>query len=109
MKFPITFCILICFGYAEQVQFLEFWKESDAFSEKIYFSIENKITRKLFIRKYERLRQAILFYRDEGVCESTITEPTYEEVLMQSFDKKISSGENVERLGIMLNDWIKKC
>lgn len=108
MKFLLVFCLALCFGHGKQLQFLNFWKNSDAFSQKIYFSIKNKVNRKLFMRKYERLREAVLFYKDHGVCESSITVPTYKEVQMLAFDEDLNSGENVEQLGTMLDDWIKE-
>ena len=90
------YLFLPLFGSLIQADFLDFWKESNLFAYQIRYSFARKRFGKLFWKHYEEIKNVLKFYQSDGLCESTITSPTYKAVTFDAvFDEKVSVGENV--------------
>ena len=51
-------------------------------------------------------RYAIPLYQEEGICESDLTNPTYEEVEVADYDTKLSVQSNLRILSSVLDKWM---
>lgn len=91
------------------VQFIDFWEETDEFAAELFTEI-NSISGKKFAssfqNRYERAKRAAEFYQDSGPCDSSFTNPTYELVEMKRFDRREAMATNLVNLADMLDGWI---
>ena len=57
--------------------FLDFWKESDFFALQVRDQISKNGLGNRFLKAYKEVREVSAFYQSAGLCQSTISSPTY--------------------------------
>ena len=104
--------LLTLFGScrAADDNFLDFWRESNVMAFKIRDQISKNSLGNRFIKLYKNVREVTRFYQNEGVCASTISSPSYSQVISfkhhAHFDRKTNPGANMENLARVLGMWI---
>ena len=98
--------ILACLVHAGpvQVQFLDFWKETDVFALQIQDAL---VSGRRFEFIYNNLRKATEYYQSEGDCNSQFTNPSYQEIAVMTFDEQLNVAANVENFVDMIENWIE--
>ncbi|CAG5110439.1 Oidioi.mRNA.OKI2018_I69.chr2.g4841.t1.cds [Oikopleura dioica] len=61
-----------------QAQPLTFWRESDLFAYQVREHIPKNGLGNRFIKKYDEVRDVMRWFRDEGICDTDVTSPSYE-------------------------------
>ena len=105
MKFSAAF--LAGLSRADPVQFLDFWTETDIFAFRIQDAVSDVVKGNMFFRKYENVRQVLQHYQNDGDCESVLSDPSYAQINVKTFDDKLSEAANIDNLVDMLDDWIQ--
>lgn len=59
------------------------------------------------MKHYNDYRKIMKFYQPSGTCESTISNPTYQEINIVHFQRDLSTGVNMKNLLGMLREWKK--
>ncbi|CBY36748.1 unnamed protein product [Oikopleura dioica] len=91
------------------VQFINFWRESDAFSASVFediYTTNGKRYAKQFARRYQRVKQLMSFYQDSGPCDSKIWSPNYELVEEKKYNRREAIAINIGNLAQMLANWM---
>ncbi|CBY25150.1 unnamed protein product [Oikopleura dioica] len=108
--------LLLCFLTLQNVslasadvQFINFWRESDAFSASVFediYTTNGKRYAKQFARRYQRVKQLMSFYQDSGPCDSKLWSPNYELVEVKKYNRREAIAINIGNLAQMLADWM---
>ena len=100
----VSFLVGFVWTAAPHQQFLDFWGDLDDFvSDLVHprYRIAPK-WRKRIANKYRHSKNIVQLYKNEGDCGST-----FEYVEMHAFDEMKTPGENIELLGVMIENWIQ--
>jgi hypothetical protein len=104
MRLITSFLACLVHAGPTQKQFLDFWKETDVFALQIHDVL---VSGRRFGFIYNNLRKATEYYQSEGDCDSQITNPSYEEIPVMTFDEQLNVAANVENFVEMIENWIE--
>ena len=104
---------LLTFFGSSSANFLDFWKDCDLFALQVRDQILRNGLGNRFLKRfkssYESVREVSVFYKSGGLCESTISSPSYSSINFDAvFDRQANAGANMEKLYVLLEKWIQE-
>ena len=100
---------LLTFFGSSSANFLDFWKYCDVFALQVRDQISRNGLGNRFLKAYKSVRKVSAFYQSGGLCESTISSPSYSPISFDAvFDRQDNPGANMENLYVLLDAWIQE-